>query len=111
MKIRLEPEKTSLRISKTEFKSLLSEDSLSCKTTFPNGKTMAINVSLADEEALSYQCDTITVALPNQRIRGYTPGKMGLSFYFEIDNTGTHELLFEVDIKKKPLGSQRLMRS
>ena len=110
MKIRLEHNKTSLRISKTEFEQLLKDKNLSSVTSFPNGKDMTFLVSLTNEQKLSFAGNSISIELPNHKISNYSPEKIGLSFYFQLDNNN-HELLFEVDIKKKPLKFRRPKQS
>ncbi len=106
MKIRLEPQRTSLRISKSEFERLLTEQKLTSETHFPNGETLAINVLLGDDQSLIYSTGNIAIELPTREIRDHTPSKQGLSFCFQMEDCGAHELVFEVDIKKKPLGSK-----
>ncbi len=106
MKIRLEPQKTSLRISKIEFEQLLQDQSLHSSTTFPNGETLAMDVVLAENKKLTFSPGSLTFELPNREIINHKPSKKGLTFYFQLDNKQVHELLFEVDIKKKPLGSR-----
>lgn len=111
MKIRLEQNKTSLRISKPELELLIKEKNLSNTTTFPNGNDMTFLVSLANEQRLSFEGKHIIIELPNHIISSYSPEKIGLSFYFQLDSNNSHELLFEVDIKKKPLKFRRPKQS
>ena len=106
MKIRLESQKTSLRISKSEFEKLLADGKLETVTLFPNGEKLALSVTLSAKEELNYRPGSISIALPNRDIQDHKPSKTGLSYYFQLDNMTDHELLFEVDIKRKPLGSK-----
>lgn len=104
MKIKLEAQKTSLRLSKNEFQILLNTHSLSEKTTFPGGNSIEFTVKLDNEQHFSYKEGEMLFLLPNQLLHAYKPSKSGLSFKFQVDNIQKHELVFEVDIKKSPLG-------
>lgn len=104
MKIKLEAQKTSLRLSKDEFQSLLNKGSLSERTVFPGGNSITFKVELENEQNFSYKEGEMLFLLPNQLLHAYKPGKAGLSFKFQVDSSQKHELVFEVDIKKPPLG-------
>ncbi|HPF46135.1 MAG: hypothetical protein KDF58_04500 [Alphaproteobacteria bacterium] len=103
MKLKLEPQKTSLRLSKEEFEKLLVENHLFQESVFPGGKTMKLNVELDTTQFLSFQDDEISIGLPNRLLLSYRPDKRGLSFKFQCGNNLGHELVFEVDIKRPPL--------
>ncbi len=105
MKLRLEPNKTCLRLSKSEFEQFLSVGQLGCCTTFPNGETLSISVTLGSEEGLTYNSNHLDIELPSVQITEHKPNKTGLSFYFRLDNDNNHQLIFEVDIKKPRLRS------
>lgn len=105
MKIRLEPHKTTLRLSKVEFTKLLNDGNLSEKTDLPGGSTIEVHLFLKEQQSFKYKNNLFHFELPNQVIRSYKPSKTGLSFYFQLDTKNQHEFLFEVDIKKKPLNN------
>lgn len=111
MKIRLEPNKTSIRLSKSEFEQLVNIGKLGCSTTFPNGETLSISVTLSTEKGLAYNGNHIDIELPTHQIKGHKPNKAGISFYFQLDNENEHLLIFEVDIKKPRLGSSHSLNS
>jgi len=105
MKIKLEPQKTSLRLSKSEFQGLLKLGTLSENTIFPNGNEIGFMVTLGNNQHFSFEDNQLQLVLPNQLIQSYKPNKVGLSFEFQCDNSSLHKLVFEVDIKKAPLGA------
>ena len=105
MKIKLEPEKTTLRISKNELKVLLLDQKLFDSIILPGGKQVKINVSVGDTELYLFNENQFLIELPKHLIDDYKPSKTGLSFYFQIDNQKIHQLIFEVDIRKRPLKS------
>lgn len=103
MKIRLEPEKTTLRISNAEFTVLLNEGTLSNMSALPGGENIEYRLSLKSQQFFHYGNNLFQIELPKQIIQSYKPNKIGLSFYFQLDNQEQHHFIFEVDIKKKPL--------
>ena len=105
MKIRLEPDKTTLRISKDELNTLLLDQKLFDSINLPGGKQLNINVSINEDELYLFDKNQFLIELPKHLIDDYEPSKTGLSFYFQIDNQKHHQLIFEVDIRKKPLKS------
>ncbi len=105
MKLRLETNKTSIRLSKSEFEQLLNIGNLLCSTEFPNGETLSINVTLGQEKGLVYNHNHLDIELPIHQIKEHKPNKAGISFYFQLDNEANHQLIFEVDIKKPRLES------
>ena len=107
MKIRLEHQKTSLRLSKDEFSQLLLGNELHDRTIFPDGTIFMFKTSLSDKPGLTFLNQCLSIELPTRDLKDHKPDKRGLSFYFQLDNDKEHELLLEVDIKKKPLGLKR----
>lgn len=105
MKVKLEAQKTTIRLSKDEFQSLLDIGSLSEQTTFPGGKSLSFKIELDMEQYLSFKDNEMLFVLPNQLLHAYKPNKSGLAFKFHVDSNQTHQLVFEVDIKKPPLGA------
>lgn len=105
MKVKLEPQKTSLRLSKDEFQQLLKCRTLSEKTIFPDGNEIGLIVELGNDQHFSFEENLIRCILPNQLIQAYKPNKVGLSFEFHGANGIRHKLIFEIDIKKPPLGA------
>ena len=103
MKIRLEPQKTTLRISKAEFSELIKVGMLSDSFALPGGQNIELYVSLNDQPQYHYEKNQFNLKLPEKNILAYKPNKIGLSIYFQLDNKDHHHLLYEVDIKKKPL--------
>jgi len=75
-------------------------------STFPNGNTIQLSLSIGKEKHLSYEHDEIRIILPNQLIQDYKPSKIGISLIFHMDSNNSHEIIFEVDIKKAPLSSR-----
>ena len=103
MKVRLEPQKTTLRINKAEFSELIKVGMLFDSFALPGGENVELYVSLNDQKQYYYEKNQFHLKLPEKKILAYIPSKIGLSFYFQLDNKDQHHLLFEVDIKKKPL--------
>ncbi len=107
MKIRLEPQKTYIRLSKPEYQELLKTGFLAGETIFSQGAKLKFCLELKDQQNLHFSDHTLHFALPNQQIQQHTPKKTGLSFYFQIDSNLNHELIFEVDIRKPRLSSRK----
>lgn len=105
MKVRLEQQRTSLRLSKDEFQNLLNFETLSERTVFPDGHEIGFVVELGKNQHFSFENNLLRFILPNQLIQIYKPNKVGLSFEFQDGDSISHELIFEVDIKKAPLGA------
>jgi len=105
LKVKLEPQKTSLRLSKDEFQTLKNQYSLSEQTIFPDGKTLNFHLALDVEQHFSFDGSDMRFILPNQLIFAYKPAKSGLSFKYQCGNGISHMLVLEVDIKKPPLGT------
>lgn len=105
MKVRFEPQKTTLRLSKDELSHLLNQNELLESTTFPGGGSLNFHLSLDDAQSFNFDDDCFTFTLPDKLIRNYRPSKSGIIFEFQLDSKNIHQLLFEVDIKKKPLNS------
>ncbi|MCC3862058.1 DUF7009 family protein [Pseudemcibacter aquimaris] len=103
MKLRIEPKKTTLRLSKAEFQSFLDTGELSQITHFPGGGNISISAQLDHDPSFMVKDNRFQIKLPNHLLREYKPSKSGISFEFQLDNGESHELVFEVDIKKKPL--------
>lgn len=103
MKVRFEPFKTTLRLSKAEFAEYLSKDEIIESILFPGGKQLTFHLKLTDEKSFVVNDDHFHISLPNHVVRSYRPSKAGISVEFQIDSNNSHILLFEVDIKKKPL--------
>lgn len=102
MKIRLEPNKTTLRLSKIEFSELLKCRILSDSYQLPDNQSIDIHLRLEETENFIYQNNSFYINLPIRLIDNYKPNKTGLAFYFQLDNKMKIQFLFEVDIKKKP---------
>lgn len=107
MKIKLESQKTSLRLSRDEFQLLLDRGTLSECTIFPGGRKLDFQVDLEMEPYLNFDGDKVHIVLPNQFVRTYNPSKSGLSFHFFVNKDKKHHLVFEVDIKKQPLNQRQ----
>lgn len=103
MKLRLEPQKTTLRLSKDEFQTLLEIGELSESTLFPCDNALYLHVKLDEAQSFKLENNRFLISLPNHQLKNYHPAKTGLSFKFQIDSQMDHKLIFEVDIKKKPL--------
>lgn len=110
MKVRLEAQKTTLRLNKEEFEALKNQAILSETTLFPGGQSIEFNARLGEEKVLQFSDNKMTFILPNQSIQCYTPSKVGLSFIFQVGSAENHEVIFEVDIKKPPLGSKSSLK-
>ncbi len=103
MKIRLEPNKTTLRLSKIEFSELLKCRFLSDSYELPGDQAIDIYLKLEETDNFIYENNSFRISLPNRLIDDYKPCKNGLTFYFQLDNKKKIQVLFEVDIKKKPI--------
>ncbi|MDG1996736.1 MAG: hypothetical protein P8J14_09595 [Emcibacteraceae bacterium] len=108
MKVRFEPLKTTVRLSKDEFSEYLCKNELIESTLFPGGKQLTFHLKLNDEKSFTFNDDHFHISLPNKVIRPYRPSKIGVSVEFPLDSDNFHILLFEVDIKKKPLNTRIL---
>ena len=106
MKIKLESQKTIVRVNKEELRTLLDCGELVENTIFPDGRRLDFQVKLELEPYLNFDGDKIFIALPRQLIRTHKPSKKGISFRFLINKDDKHHLLFEVDIKKPPLSAK-----
>ncbi|MDG1708730.1 MAG: hypothetical protein P8H03_08200 [Emcibacteraceae bacterium] len=106
MKIRFESQKTTIRLRKDEFSEYLDKNELIESTIFPDGKQFTFHLKLSDEKSFAVNDGFFHICLPQKVIRNYSPSKVGISFEFQLDNTKPHLLIFEVDIKKKPLNSR-----
>ncbi|MBT5073066.1 MAG: hypothetical protein HOJ34_01760 [Kordiimonadaceae bacterium] len=105
MKVKLEAQKTSIRLSKDEFQKLLNTGLLDEQTTFPGGNSLTFKIELDIEQNFSFKDNEMLFVLPDQLLHAYKPSKSGLSLKFHVDSNQKHELVFEVDIKKPPLSS------
>ena len=104
MKIKFESQKTSLRLSKDEFSTLRNYSSIKEETILPDGKTLQFLVELDNDQYFHFNDDKFHFVLPNHLIHAYTPRKEGLCFKFQCGDGTSHTVVFEIDIKKPPLG-------
>ena len=105
MKVKLEHQKTSLRLSKEEFHQLRNENILQEEIIFPCDRILKIVVELRYDQFFNFSGDEIRFGLPNQIIENYKPSKSGLPFIFQCGNGKVQTVIFEVNIKKTPLTS------
>jgi hypothetical protein len=105
LKVKLEPQKTSLRLNKEEFQTLRQKNQLQEELLFPGGKRLNITVLLESIQFFSFEGDEMRFGLPNHIIQIYKPSKVGLSLKFQRGKDEFHTVIFEVDIKKPPLGA------
>ncbi len=107
MKLRLEVGKTTIRLNKDELQKLISSSQLSQDSVFPDGNKFSLQVKLGKEQNISFTQSKLAILLPAQNVINHKPDKSGLSFDFGESGNNHHQVLFEVDIKKTPLGSRK----
>jgi hypothetical protein len=103
MKIRFEPQKTTLRLSKDEFNTLLENNEISESTTFPDESSLEFCLKIEEEQDFQFKEGHFLITLSAKSIREYKPAKVGITFMFQLGNKSVHKIILEVDIKKKPL--------
>ena len=77
---------------------------MSEQTLFPGGNHLNFTLRLGDEQSFDFVDNDIQFNLKNRKIENHKPSKIGLIFDFPMVNDTTHRVVFEVDIKKSPLG-------
>lgn len=107
MKIRIEVDKTTVRLNKIEFQDLLNNHELSQESVYPDGNKLRVELNLATDQELTFNDNALKIVLPIKEVAEHTPNKVGLTFNFQKNNEIKHCLLFEVDIKRPPLNKAR----
>ncbi len=67
---------------------------------------MNFTLRLGDEQSFDFVENDIQFVLKRRKIENHKPSKIGLIFDFPTVNDMTHRVVFEVDIKKSPLGGK-----
>lgn len=106
MKIKFSHLTTVIRVGKDEFNILQDRGYLYEDTSFPGGKILKFELSLNQNAAICLNDNKLEISLPSLDIHNHRPSKIGLSYQIPMENENIHHVIFEVDIKKSPLGSK-----